>query len=279
MASRELKLRRADTCVECSSALDAGVRAWWDADAKAVTCLGCRAGAEAPAEAAEPAAEPEPESAPDELVRGEAGASIQREYEKRRANHERRTREKYRLTGGLRLRFQDEPQHLKAFRTGAAGERQVASSLTRWVPADRAEFLFNRRMPGGRGDIDNLAVSAQGVWVIDSKNLNGKKRIERVRKGDDVLWVNGRRRTKLLDGLDRQVAAVREALSHYPDVEVFGVLCVTDGNLPAFGSRKVRGHSLLHHYGLARCLRDKGELDAERRAEIARVLADAFPVA
>lgn len=275
MASRELKLRRADACVECGSALDAGVRAWWDADSKTVTCLECRAGAAEPDVVTESASG----TSSGELVRGEAGASIQREYEKRRANHERRTREKHRLTGGLRLRIQDEPQHLKAFRTGAAGEREVARSLARWVPADRAEFLFNRQMPGGRGDIDNLAVSAQGVWVIDSKNLNGKKRIERVRKGDDVLWVNGRRRTKLLDGLDRQVAAVREVLSGYPDVEVFGVLCVTDGNLPAFGSRKVRGHSLLHHYGLARALRSNGELDAARRAEIARVLAEAFPVA
>jgi hypothetical protein len=79
--------------------------------------------------------------------------------------------------------------------------------------------------------------------------------------------------------MDRQVAAVREALADHPDVEVFGVLCVTDGNLPAFGSRKVRGHLLLHHYGLARSLRGEGELGADRRAEIARALAGRFPVA
>lgn len=133
-------------------------------------------------------------------------------------------------------------------------------------------------MPGGRGDIDNIAVSAQGVWVIDSKNVNGKKKIKRVRKGDDELWVNGRKRTKLLDGMDRQVAAVREALSASPDVEVFGILCFTDGNF-ALGSRKVRGHWLLHHCGLARSLRKKGDLDADKRAKIVRVLARVFPVA
>lgn len=58
MASRELKLRRGDTCVECEAELDAGVRAWWDADAKAVTCLECRDGDGAPAEAAEVTVEP-----------------------------------------------------------------------------------------------------------------------------------------------------------------------------------------------------------------------------
>ena len=58
MSSRELKLRRGDTCVECEAELDAGVRAWWDADAKAVTCLECRDGDGAPAEAAEVTVEP-----------------------------------------------------------------------------------------------------------------------------------------------------------------------------------------------------------------------------
>lgn len=39
-------------------------------------------------------------------------------------------------------------------------------------------------------------------------------------------------------------------------------------NLPFFGGRRVRGHWLLHYHGLARLLRDKGELGAEMRAEI-----------
>lgn len=296
MPSRELKLRRPDTCVECGASLDAGVRAWWDAENKAVTCLDCRAtAATATAEPAAPQAiAPTASTAPPTVSvppptpvepiepapidRGEAGRSIEREYERRRANREHRTRESHPVIGGALLAFQKPPQNEEAFKQGAAGERQVAATLVKRVPEGAAEFLHNRRMPGGRGDIDHIAVSGQGVWVIDAKALHGKARIERPLFGEPKLTVKGRNRTKLLDGLDRQVAAVRAALAAYPDVEIFGILCFTDATLPLIG-RQLRGHWLLHPIGLAKSIRREGGLDGETRAAIARVLADALPPA
>jgi hypothetical protein len=71
--------------------------------------------------------------------------------------------------------------------------------------------LHNRRMPRGRGDIDHIAVTPSGVFVIDTKDWGGTVRVASPLLGTPQLLVGGRDRTKLVDGLDRQVAAVRAA--------------------------------------------------------------------
>jgi hypothetical protein len=271
MASREMKLRRDGACVTCGVALDAGTRAWWDAEAKTVTCLACRETVVQPVDA------PVPEAV--EIDRGVAGGSIAREHERRKAKREQLVRERHPRTARIRLALQDAPRHEEAFRKGAAGEREVANSLAKRLPEGVAEVLHNRRMPGGRGDIDHLAVSATAVWVIDAKNYTGKVRIERPLFSEQRLLIRGRNRSKLLDGMDRQVAAVRDALVDFRDVPIHGILCFTEADgLPMF-RREVRGHTLLHHSGLARSLKRDGPLDAEQRATIARLLAQTFPPA
>ena len=263
MASREIPLRREDVCVACREPLAPGVRAWWDPDAKTVTCLACRAAAVQESSEIDP---------------GIAGQSISRAHQARKSRREQRVRDKHPRIGGALLALQSAPQHEEAFRKGAAGERQVAAALAKRVPDGTAELLHNRRMSGGRGDIDHLAVSPTGVWVIDAKAIAGKARIARPLLRDQRLIVNGRDRSKLLDGLDRQVAAVREALTQFPDVQIRGVLCFTDADLPLL-RREVRGHVLLHQHGLARSLKNDGPILAEQRSEILRVLARAFPPA
>ena len=72
--------------------------------------------------------------------------------------------------------------------------------------------LHNRRMPANRGDIDHIAVAPSGVYVIDTKDWKGKVEIQSPWFGAPKLLINGRDRTKLIDGLERQVAAVRSVL-------------------------------------------------------------------
>ena len=74
-------------------------------------------------------------------------------------------------------------------------------------------LLHDRRMPRGRGNIDHLAVAPTGVCVTDAKAHKGKVRIARPVFGLEKLLINSRDRTRLLDGLDRQVEAVREVRS------------------------------------------------------------------
>jgi len=215
-----------------------------------------------------------------EIDRGRPGASVEREYRRRRRNREARTRRNHPRIGGLLLALRTAPQHEASFQQGGRGERAVARSLERRTARGQAVILHDRRMPGGYGNIDHLAVAPRGVFVIDAKAVRGKVRIARPLLGKPRLLVRGRSRPKLLAGLDRQVAAVRQALagSGHADVPVEGVLCFTDAELPLLG-REIAGHRLLYCRGLARKLNRGGPLSADAIETLALALSDAFPAA
>ena len=263
VGSRLLRLKRPDTCSECGAALEAGVKGWWDAGHRTVICTGCR---------------PLEESAP--IERGEAGASAARELERRKAAREKRTRDAHPIIGSALLALRGAPQHESAFGSGAAGERAVGARLDEALAAGPSVVLHDRRMPRGRGNIDHVVVAPSGIFVVDAKDIRGKVRVSTPLFGNPTLLVNGRDRTKLIEGLDRQVATVRDTLrTHQRDVPVRGVLCFTRADLPLLGTLRLRRHELLYRNALLRRLTAEGELDAKGIQELAPVIAAAFPPA
>jgi hypothetical protein len=136
-------------------------------------------------------------------------------------------------------------------------------------------------MPNGRGNIDHLAIAPSGVYVIDAKNISGKVRVSRPLFGAAKLLVKGSDRSRLVDGLDRQVAAVRQALDRlgHADIAVVGVFCFTKADLPLVGRSEIRGHRLHYVPRLARKLNRSGSLDAEAISALASALASEFPSA
>jgi hypothetical protein len=203
------------------------------------------------------------------------GASAAREHERRRRSREARTRADHPLIGGLLLALGGAPQHEDAFRRGAAGERAVADSLERRTAASDAILLHDRRMPNGRGNIDQLAIAATGVYVIDAKDHHGKVRISTPLFGAPTLQIAGRDRTSLLDGLDRQVAVVRDTLdaTGLLEVPVHGVLCFTNADLPLLGTTPIRGHLLLYRKALAKRINAPDPLTKRVRSAPAYTLA------
>jgi hypothetical protein len=183
--------------------------------------------------------------------------------------------------GGLLLWLRDAPQHERAFQIGAVGEAAVGKSLEQRTEEGPAVALHDRRMPGGRGNIDHVAVAPRGVFVIDAKAHSGQVRIERPLFGAPRLKINGRDWTRLLDGLDRQVAAVRDALdgTGRTDVPVQGVLCFTTADLPLSRTAKMRGHLLIYRKALAKQLSVDGPLQPSEIEAIARDLAQKLPSA
>jgi hypothetical protein len=140
---------------------------------------------------------------------------------------------------------------------------------------DRREQRTRERHPH---DIDHLAVAPSGVYVIDAKDYTGKVRVERPWLGKPKLVVNGRDRTKIIDGLDRQVVAVRDAIND-PAIPVHGVFCFTKADIPMVFKETIRGHALLYRKALAKRLNADGPLDATVIDELARRLASALPAA
>jgi hypothetical protein len=258
----------------CGAAVAAGNYAYWDNAKKTVTCMSCLH-----ASALERAQRMRSRPA---LDRGRPGASAEREHRRRRGDREARTRSRHPLLGGLLLALWSPPQHETAFRQGSRGEQALARALERSTASSPAIILHDRRMPGGRGNIDHLAVAASGVYVIDSKNVSGRVRVTGGLFGEQKLRINSSDRSKFADGLDRQTAAVRAVLERNGrgDVPVQGVLCFgSKADLPLFGSSRLRGHRLHYRRALARALKRKGRFDASAIAVLARELAVAFPAA
>jgi hypothetical protein len=214
------------------------------------------------------------------------GASAQREYEKRAARREERIRTQHPRLGGLLLALSKEPSSTRVWAQGAAGERAVASKLDE-LAAEHVIALHDRRMrrPDGtlsRANIDHLAITPSGVWVIDAKTHQGALEVRRsgglFSPRVETLYIGGRDRTSLVHGLLKQVAAVRTDLeTANADVPVRGALCFVGTELPWFGSSRIADVPLVGRRGLAKLLRSAGDLRSADRDAVAAFLDRRFP--
>jgi hypothetical protein len=256
----------------------------WDPTARQVHCLPCHdgqeglVGAPAPPVAASVVA----------IGTGAGGVSAQREYDKRSTRREQRIRTQHPRLGGLLLALSKEPASTRVWAQGAAGERAVAARLDALADED-VIALHDRKMrrPDGtlsRGNIDHLAVSAAGVWVIDAKTHKGALEVRRsgglFSPRTESLYINGRDKTPLVHGLVKQMEAVRRELeSVQAGVTVRGALCFVGTELPWFGSSIIADVPLVGRRGLSKLLRSPGDLEPAERDAIAAFLDHRFPPA
>jgi hypothetical protein len=269
-----LALRRDDTCTRCAAPLPAGTRAYWDAAARETVCAPCLEGATVPDQPAAPSIEQPADSA--------AGASAQREFARRSARREADVRARHPRLGGLLLALSDDPSSTRVWAQGARGERLVAEKIDE-LAGEHLVALHDRRIPGTKANIDHIAVTASGVWVVDAKSHKG--RLEVRRSGGlfsprvEKLVISGRDQTKLLTGLCKQVERVRMALLDVAaPLEVRGALCFVDTELP-WASESIDGVPLVGRRGLAKLLKREGALTSDDREATARFLASRFPPA
>ena len=214
-----------------------------------------------------------------ELDIGTAGASARREHQRRRAARERRVREKHPRVGGALLALSAAPGHESAWARGADGEERLARSLTKRLD-ERVIVLHDRRVPGSRANIDHLAVTPAGVWVVDAKRYKGKVAVSKPLFGQPKLIIGGRDRSKLVDGLAKQVTLVQTVVAALePSVLVRGALCFVDADLPLLGNLSFNGYPLLYPRQLARRLNTRGPLSREGALVLAAQLGERFPSA
>jgi len=210
---------------------------------------------------------------------GTAGASARREHERRRANRHQRVNDRHPRIGKVLLALADEPQHESAWARGASGEERVAEALAKHR-GDAVVVLHDRRIPKSRANIDHLAVTPTGVWVIDAKRYKGKVAVSSPLFGSAKLTIGGRDKTTLMDGLKKQVALVRAVISEIaPDVPLHGALCFVDADLPLLGTLTFDGYPLLYPKALARRLNQHGPVAVRQRRELLTQLANHFPAA
>jgi hypothetical protein len=299
---REIRLRYAGDCQECGTPLAAGTRARWNPDSRTVRCLPCsnprRPSQESPAcQVADALKDDTPDW-------GTAGASAQRRFEEQESRRRARLSTRWvavvvlSIFGALCgatfatvlevqatafvvlgavlpvLKLLATPQHIDAWRSGAAGERAVGARLDRLRPSG-VRILHDRQVPGRRTNIDHVVVAPSGVYVVDTKNHAGK-----VSSTRDGLRVAGRRCDQMVTGVHAQMAVVRDVLGDQilPSDVIHGVLCFTRAELPWIRSTP-KDIALLSPRGLCRMLRKPGPLTSDQVHHLANVLAQRLPAA
>jgi hypothetical protein len=206
---------------------------------------------------------------------GTPGGSARREFERRRASRKGHIRSKHPKIGGLILALSEEPQSTKAWDTGAAGEERLGNRLNE-LASDQLYVLHDRRIPNSRANIDHLVVARTGVYVIDAKKYKGRPHLKTegglLRPRVEKLLVSSRDCTKLLDGVLKQVEAVRAVVDD--DVPVHGVLCFIEADWPLIGgSFATRGVEVLWPKKLYPKLQAAGPLGLDTVVETHRTLA------
>ena len=211
-----------------------------------------------------------------------AGRSAHREADRRKERLQQERASRSRLANALlgpsdvQKRLAAEQKH---WATGARGEEILAEVLATRCPG--ALLLHDRRIPGSRANIDHIAVTGTGVYVIDAKRYRGRIEVRSPLFGKPKLVVAGRDRTKLATGLEKQVSVVTAALAEVaPDVPVQGCLCfiapeglLADVGLPIMRTLKINGFPLYYLRRLAKQLNRPGGVTGDEAAAICSALA------
>ena len=220
----------------------------------------------------------EPENPPQHSI-GKAGASAHREYERRRAADLERLRRRWGRFGTVAVALSEPRSSTEAWERGAAGERRLGARLDR-LQSERVAVLHDRRIPGGRANIDHLVITTSRIWVIDAKRYKGRpeRRADGglFRERTERLFVAGRDRSTLLDGLLTQVSRVQQTTG---TMAVTGVLCFIDADWPLFETMfRIRNSYVASPRRLSKLIaKDRsGSIDPARTGAY---LADRFPAA
>jgi Nuclease-related domain len=279
--AKRMRLRYAGTCVRCGTSLATGTTADYDRASKMVACPPRRA---LPGEAAGSAP---PRLAAGQLptlevVDGHGGASATVEFQRRHDKRQERVLTNHPRIGRFLLAVFDDPQSTRAWSVGAEGERML-SEMLQSIAGESLRVLNDRRIPGTKANIDHLVVCPSGVFVVDAKRYRNSRPELRVEGGlfrprTELLYVAGRDRPSLVEGMHKQVALVRAALVDQPEVPVRGVLCFVDADWPLIGGAfTVNEVAVLGPKKLKALLTESGPVDQNRIADLQWQLHEAFP--
>lgn len=227
---KRLKLRRDGICAACGVPLQAGTIALWSATQRKVMCVTHSGTSILLPEDAEPQSEVVVATGPETPIsQGIAGGSARAKNERLIKQRRERVTKKFPRAGKYILALTDEPQSTRAWEVGAEGEAAMGKLLDSLATKYDFRVLHDRLIPKSRANIDHLAITKFGVFVIDAKNYQGVVRVKDksgfFEKSAPELWVGKRNCMKLVTGVKRQTSIVKGVLQDNSiEFPVVGVL-------------------------------------------------------
>jgi len=178
--------------------------------------------------------------------------------------------------GKFILAVTDEPQSTRAWERGATGEIKVGKFLEKIASENKFGLIHDRQFPNSKANIDHIAITPSGIYVIDAKNYEGEIRI--VDKSgffsdpDPKLYVGSRNCMGLVQGMHKQVEVVRNVIKSYSlEIPVKGVLAFYAATWAQYrwslGQVDIEG-ILINSKGLESIVTKHGDLTTNQIGEI-----------
>jgi hypothetical protein len=164
--------------------------------------------------------------------------------------------------GAYMVRFRVS-QPTRAWHDGARGERATARRLRR-LDRDGYMILHDVAVPGSRANIDHLVIGPGGVFVVDSKRYRGHVTQSR----DGMVWHGRQALAQTLATVWWEAGQVAQALQTSPQVPVTPVLVIHRASV-AWGGLWCAGVAIVPPNVLLEVLRADPVLPAELVSRLA----------
>jgi hypothetical protein len=213
---KEIKLKYQSKCDLCSKTLPRNTKAIYDTKLKKVRCL-----------------------THEEInIKGSAGFSAKEKafsIEKKR----KEDIESIPYIGKIIYPFLNPSKEAARWAKGANGELRTGKVLEDIAIEHNFKLLHDRKIPKSRANIDHILITDKAVFIIDAKNYKGRVEIRNastfLKKEKDKLFVNGRNRTKIVEGILWQVGKMQEELHRINlEYDVVGILGFVDSRWSFF---------------------------------------------
>jgi hypothetical protein len=231
-----IKARFSSKCFLCNVVINKGGEIRYYSVSKSVTCLECLA----------------------TNSYGEAGKSAKDKALKIESKRKESV-ESIPIIGKFIYPFLDPSKEAQKWSKGADGEERVGSLLDELAVENNFIAIHDRKIPDSKANIDHMLVTPKGVFIIDAKNYKGLVELRKsgsfFMPGKLSLFVNGKNRDNLVEGVKWQVGTVKASLID-SNVPVVGVLAFTQNNWPWVGKPKLIDGVYLNSKGISEVINE-----------------------
>jgi hypothetical protein len=175
--------------------------------------------------------------------------------------------------------FEPAPPRGRRWVQRADGDRRVRARLS-FLEDEGVIVLDDRREPGSSLAIQRIAVSAGGVFVLDTRHFKGLVHTRRPGPmsdlGPDALFIGRRDCSPFIDRMSRQAEVVRDALedlSGGSDVPVRPMLCLTRARWVVASPIEIQGVCVGWPQLITGRVQVGGTMDSPRVREVSEAIA------